>query len=151
MKKYCHIINSKIDKIVDVLPSNWQNISNFHVLPDSELKKHGWLPVEEKTHDGTLDVGYHIQSDKVLFIKSMEPDPAIQNTIQEDLENTWAGIRCERDILLAESDKYVLFDVYEKLSIQEQQQIKTYRQQLRDIPQTYLSPEQLVWPTKPWD
>ncbi len=151
MKKYCYINNGKIDKIVDVLPTNWKNISNFYVLTDAELRKHGWLPVEERTHDGTLDVGYHVQSDKVLFIKSIEPDPAIVSSEKETLESAWAGIRYERDVLLAESDKYVLFDIYEKFSSEKQQQIKIYRQQLRDIPQTYLSPEQLVWPTKPWD
>ena len=50
---------------MDVLPSNWQNISNFHVLPDSELKKHGWLPVEEiETRQQPIKITYGYSRDR---------------------------------------------------------------------------------------
>ena len=59
----------------------------------------------------------------------------------------WDAIRAERAPLLAEADELVkraedanpaAADVY-----------RAYRQALRDVPQTYVNPDDVVWPTKP--
>lgn len=147
--KYCYIENNQIKQTLDVLPTNWRNISNFYILPNSELKKHGWLPVEEVQYDGTLPEGLHIQESKVLQVITQSSPQQIN--IEEQIQDQWAGVRYKRDELLLESDKFVLFDVYEKFSNEKQQQIKDYRQQLRDIPQNSEGPDNIIWPNKPWE
>jgi hypothetical protein len=146
--KYCYIENNQIKQTLDVLPTNWRNISNFYILPNSELKKHGWLPVEEVEYNGTLPEGFHIQQDKVLQVITRSSPQQIDS--QQQIEDQWAGVRYRRDELLLESDKFVLFDVYEKFSNEKQQEIKDYRQQLRDIPQNSEGPDNIIWPNKPW-
>jgi len=56
---------------------------------------------------------------------------------------TWAGIRGERDNLLAATDWWAVSD--RAMSSDE----TNYRQALRDVPQTFANPEDVVWPTKP--
>lgn len=56
---------------------------------------------------------------------------------------TWVGIRGERDNLLAATDWWAVSD--RAMSADE----TSYRQALRDVPQTFASPADVVWPTKP--
>ena len=56
---------------------------------------------------------------------------------------TWAGIRGERDALLKSTDWWGVSD--RTMSAEE----TAYRQSLRDLPQTFANPEDVVWPTKP--
>jgi len=147
--KYCYIENNQIKQTLDVLPTNWRNISNFYILPNSELKKHGWLPVEEVEYNGTLTEGLHIQESKVLQVITRSSPQQIN--VEEQIQDQWAGVRYRRDELLLESDKFVLFDVYEKFSNEKQQEIKDYRQQLRDIPQNSEGLDNIIWPNKPWE
>jgi hypothetical protein len=56
---------------------------------------------------------------------------------------TWADIRSKRDGLLAETDWWAVSD--RAMSASE----AAYRQALRDVPQTFASPADVVWPTKP--
>ena len=61
----------------------------------------------------------------------------------------WNVVRIDRDKLLAESDWTVMPD--SPLSTSKQNEWKTYRQSLRDIPQTYRVDgySAVVWPTVP--
>ena len=56
---------------------------------------------------------------------------------------TWAGIRGERDALLKSTDWWGVSD--RTMSAEE----TAYRQSLRDLPQTFANPEDVVWPTNP--
>jgi len=56
---------------------------------------------------------------------------------------TWADIRSKRDSLLAATDWWAVSD--RAMSAAE----AAYRQSLRDVPQTFSSPADVVWPTKP--
>jgi ABC-type glycerol-3-phosphate transport system substrate-binding protein len=58
---------------------------------------------------------------------------------------TWEQIRSQRDQLLKETDWVGLKDVV----ITNEQAWLDYRQALRDIPQNFTNPEDVVWPTKP--
>lgn len=62
-------------------------------------------------------------------------------------EEKWSAIVQLRNILMAESDWTQLPDV--SLSFEEKTSWSVYRQALRDIPQTYATPEEVVWPEKP--
>jgi hypothetical protein len=83
-----------------------------------------------------VDCDDTIISDQHNYINGVfviEPQPAL----------TWADIRSERDGLLAATDWQAGTDV----TMTDAQ--KAYRQALRDIPQTFANPEDVVWPTKP--
>jgi hypothetical protein len=58
---------------------------------------------------------------------------------------TWDTFKAFRDIELSKTDWLALPDV----NISNKQQWLQYRQQIRDIPQEYNSPDQIVWPLKP--
>lgn len=58
---------------------------------------------------------------------------------------TWEQIRAQRDQLLKESDWVGLTDV----NVSNKQQWLDYRQTLRNIPQNFTNPQDVVWPTKP--
>ena len=56
---------------------------------------------------------------------------------------TWNRIRWERDRLMAETDWWAVAD----RSLTSEQ--TAYRKALRDIPQDFDNPSDVVWPTKP--
>ena len=66
-----------------------------------------------------------------------------------DLNVEWTKVRERRDNLLIESDTYVLPDRWMAMTVEQQQAWATYRQALRDIPQEFTDPAQVVWPEKP--
>ena len=59
----------------------------------------------------------------------------------------WKKIRKERNQLLGESDYLILADA--PVDETQKQEWTTYRQSLRDIPQDYDSPDEVVYPDKP--
>ena len=58
---------------------------------------------------------------------------------------TWEKIKAQRDKLLQQCDWTVLSDS----PVSNQSDWLTYRQALRDIPQDFTTPEEVVWPTVP--
>jgi hypothetical protein len=66
-----------------------------------------------------------------------------------DIENEWNQIRTRRNALLVQSDAAVLPDRWATMTPENQQTWSTYRQALRDIPQSFSDPKDVVWPTKP--
>lgn len=68
-------------------------------------------------------------------------------TAKQDPSNQWAAIRIVRDRLLAECDWTQVMD--SPFAEEESTAWKTYRQSLRDIPQTYATPADVVWPIVP--
>ena len=59
----------------------------------------------------------------------------------------WDAIRVERDALLTASDWTVLPDA--PLTTTQKTAWKTYRQTLRDLPQTHATHDGIVWPEQP--
>ena len=59
----------------------------------------------------------------------------------------WLDIRQERNQLLAETDWVITMHKEKGTNIPTA--MKTYRQALRDITDTYASPDDVVWPEKP--
>jgi len=66
---------------------------------------------------------------------------------QEKINKKWQEIRNKRNQLLKETDYLVLSDY--PLSPENKNLIEVYRQQLRDIPQNYSNPFDVVFPEKP--
>jgi hypothetical protein len=59
---------------------------------------------------------------------------------------TWEQIRAQRDALLKDSDWSVALDATPKPS---KEAWLVYRQALRDIPNKFSKPEEVIWPEKP--
>lgn len=67
--------------------------------------------------------------------------------IQLEKEMVSLDIRLERNKLLSDTDHLIQADY--PISDEKRQEIKVYRQALRDIPQQDGFPENIVWPDKP--
>jgi hypothetical protein len=63
--------------------------------------------------------------------------------VELDTEKTWTDLRKQRNNLIAETDYLALSDATMT------DDIKTYRQTLRDLPANTTDPANPVWPTKP--
>ena len=66
-----------------------------------------------------------------------------------NLQAEWWSSRIERNELLVASDTAVLPDRWAAMTPEQQNAWSTYRQALRDLPQTYPDPLKIVWPQKP--
>lgn len=70
---------------------------------------------------------------------------------QEELDdNAWNELRRERDQLLKATDFMMAYDYYNNvMTTQEQTDVSTYRDELRDLPANTVDPHNPTWPTKP--
>ena len=67
--------------------------------------------------------------------------------VELEVKMMWKKIRKERNQLLKDSDYVILADA--PVDETQKQEWTTYRQALRDIPQDYDSPDEVVYPDKP--
>jgi hypothetical protein len=73
--------------------------------------------------------------------------PLSEDEISQTLTLAWNGIRHERDTYLNETD-YIVLRAYESGSAVSTEWA-TYRQALRDLPNSYDTPDDVVFPTRP--
>ncbi len=59
----------------------------------------------------------------------------------------WTETKRERDALLSKTDWTQIPDA--QLTTDKKAEFAAYRQSLRDIPQTYPNPDDVIWPEKP--
>lgn len=79
-----------------------------------------------------------------------EPEPALpepEPSVLEPVPVTWGAVRIERNCLLAQSDWTQLADA--PLTQEQKTAWVAYRQALRDVPTSFSTPEEVVWPTAP--
>jgi hypothetical protein len=62
---------------------------------------------------------------------------------QDDFD--WMEVRRERDAMLRDSDKVMLPDY----PLEDKSEYESFRQELRDIPQTYDDPDEVIYPSEP--
>jgi hypothetical protein len=67
-----------------------------------------------------------------------------------DILKEWAAVNAMRDSLLAESNMYVLPDMWDTYTQDEKNAWTVYRQKLRSINTDFVDPKEVVWPQKPW-
>jgi len=94
-----------------------------------------WVLYDEKLH-AEVDIGYHFNGETFTI-------PPI------NLELEAAKVRQQRDILLTQSDIFVLPDRWTNMTPEQQQLWSEYRQALRDIPSQQEFPQNIIWPQKP--
>ena len=115
-----------------MIESHWKEVLPAH--PSSGAQK----VYVRKFADGTQE-------------SCLESDPSFQAWLAEgntplppDQPDPWESIRQKRDQLIRDSDWTMIPGV-----TVDQAQWSAYRQILRDIPQTYTNPEDVIWPTPP--
>jgi hypothetical protein len=102
---------------------------------------------------------YIDNGDTIIFEKTWIPKKTSNSVYQQFLNEqkegeaklvpyipTWEEIRVKRDVLLKDSDWSIFPDTTPKPS---KEAWLVYRQVLRDIPNKFSKPEEVVWPEKP--
>lgn len=66
----------------------------------------------------------------------------------DDIESMqWAAIRTKRNAFIKETDHTQVID--SPFDVDKRTEFATYRQELRDLPQSFENPDDVVWPVKP--
>ena len=134
------------------LPESYDNISNLNASEgnDSFLRTLGWLPVETVTENKPIQVSvsYEILSEKIIetIVTRDKTEEELQAEAEAALAQQWAFVRNRRDELLKESDKLVVADKWEELSLEEKGKLSAYRKALRDLPTTFTNPAEVQFP-----
>jgi hypothetical protein len=156
MQKYALIQNGSVVR-VDRLPVTWNNVSNFCALDPNVpnemelIKANGWLPVETITEnkDVIVSTNYIIEESlvKEIITTRDKTEEEINEEAKIQLANEWIPIRNYRDLLLKQTDTGVVSDKWEQMTAAHKQLWINYRQALRDIPQHFTNPSDVIWPT----
>ena len=85
----------------------------------------------------------HAESGEEMSTDNPEYLEFVKNS--ENPAPTWETIRQKRDELIKSSDWIFLPDI----SLKNKEAWLTYRQALRDIPQNFEDPSEVIWPEKP--
>lgn len=94
------------------------------------------------------DPGNRHWQEYLVWAQDSTADPEF--TTQELSDRAWNDLRLERDRLLRATDFMMTYDFYNnKMTTQEQTDVSTYRESLRDLPGDTVDPENPTWPTKP--
>ena len=97
--------------------------------------------ISEEQYDDLADGCDASESGGVItIIKSAE-------WLENKNNEAWRKIRKERNQLLKDSDYIMVSDA--PITTEKKEEWETYRQVLRDIPQDYDSPDEVVYPDKP--
>lgn len=158
MKRFALVENNEV-KQIGGLPTNWGNISNFYLLnPEDEIemsiiKQNGWLPVETISENKEIqeNTEYIIEENvvKEIITTRDKTQEEIDRENQSTIEVKWHSIRNKRNNLLKESDIEIMPDKWENMDLSVKAAWSLYRLQLRDIPQTFSNPDEVIWPIKP--
>ena len=162
MANWVYIENNEIKGQYDQLPKNWQNISGLNLAANDLpfLKSVGWYPVtkqNESWNDLTHHVSgfdYEIRENDVLetiILIEKQPDPEQDfSVLKPKFINE---LRKKRNALLNDSDWTQLQDVQNSFDEVTKNKWIVYRQDLRDVVESYLENEivdinQVNWPQK---
>lgn len=131
--KYCKVINDNVG-LPESLPNSIGNCHNPHNLSDEKLAALDYYRYIDNPVGQYQKISrYHISGYTV--------EPVIEDMPDDDI---WNQVRTERDKLLSACDWTQVADAPVN-----SEAWATYRQQLRDLPQTYDDPKIIDWPVKP--
>ena len=122
-------VNARLVQLSDYVSSKPEGITYNIKYYASKRDAEEILNDEGKSHDPKQYVQSHFVPDDTAKDKRI-------------LEEKWANVRRERNSKLAETDYLALSD--NTLA----DNMKTYRQELRDVP-SQSDPDNITWPTKP--
>jgi hypothetical protein len=88
--------------------------------------------------------------DYAKYLEWADIEGNVADPADPPFELTWDGIRAKRNALIAATDWVALPDCpYITTDPSKHMAYMTYRQALRDVPETFATPAEVVWPTKP--
>ena len=152
MKNYALIKDGEATRIGG-LPVTFENVSNFHLLSDDEIKPYGWIPVETISENKEIQesVEYVIEENvvKEIITTRDRTQEEIEESNASQVEAKWYSVRFTRNNLLKESDIEIVSDKWDVMDSSLKSAWSDYRKALRDIPQTYSNPDDVVYPSKP--
>ena len=142
------------------LPRNWKNVSGLDKLEGdvASLLSLGWYPVTEVEVVYDPATSYVSDHTYVINASDVEKTPVISAYTAEQLQEIedifFARVRRQRDKLLRECDWTMMTDVRAQQTAEWVSAWETYRQELRDLPQslagaTDFNIDNVVWPTIP--
>lgn len=160
MANYAHVENGQITGVYDLLPINWQNVSNLQALSEDKdaLQSLGWVEItkiETSYNEYTQRLGNPIhnivdgQVVETMEVINLPPYEPIQPIIITELDiaadnirrhnEAMQYLRDKRDRLLSASDFTQLPDVINLNGTELNKLIQDYRQELRDLPNQYIN------------
>lgn len=149
--RYVLIENGKMIDGPRMLPDGWKNISGLKFLPEDVLFNLGWRRYEFVPYEGDMagkvSIEPRFEVTSTEYIEYQQVREKTQDEINLELESMWSSIIEIRNRLLAESDWTQLQD--SSISTEKKAEWAKYRQDLRNLPQTFTNPNELVWPTRP--
>lgn len=154
MNRFAYIENGEV-KQVGSLPTVWKNVSNLFALKEDleALKQHNWFPIETISENKEIieSTEYVIEENlvKEIITTRDRTQEEIDKGLIQKTESKWRSIRSQRDILLKKSDLNILPDKWDEMDSDTKLNWSSYRKQLRDIPQTFENPDDIIWPTEP--
>lgn len=119
----------KMTKKYAVIENN--KVINLVISDDEFAAQQGWVVCSDQ-----VNIGWDYNG-----VDMVEPP--------RNINKEWAIVREKRNALLAQSDVAVLPDRWALMTPEKQIEIATYRQKLRDIPNTFTDPELVLWPVIP--
>lgn len=111
-------------------------VANVIVCSEEYAARNKLIKFPVETEFGIADTNWTYLDGKFL------PPP-------RDILSEWEAIRLRRNMLLQESDMFVLPDRWASYSSDEQEAWSMYRQELRDLPSKFIDPKEVVFPTRP--
>jgi hypothetical protein len=160
MANWAHVVDNQVEMTVDVLPRSWKNVSNLSLLKDDvqTLRSLGWYPVtkQHQEFDPSLKriQSLHHEFVNDTVVETLVLIDVVADTLSFEIQkqNFMKQLRELRDQKLSDSDKTQLIDVNSQMTDEQKIKWVTYRQQLRDLPETYenndiVDLDMVVWPS----
>lgn len=150
---YAEIYNNAIVQIHNSIPSAWNNISNFNVIPEEnlhDLSSYGYsgykfYPVIEEDYPSNIKF-YNVSDPTYSIDETNKVVNMSWPTTQKTPEEAWQIVRSDRNRLLFKSDWTQIGD--SPLNEEQKNAYRIYRQALRDIT-IQNNPFDIIWPNIP--
>jgi len=159
MTNYAHVENGSIQKLYDVVPTAWRNVSGLDRLSEEDLVSLGWYKIVKNRpgYDSAtqrVEYSYDYDSATDTVIETSTVVDIVPPSIEEARPAFLRFLREVRNEKLAETDFTQLADVVARSAPETNQAWSDYRQALRDLPQRYstedvINIERVEWPSKP--
>lgn len=148
--QYCYVKNGVIERGPMSLPKNWEDTSNFNLLGSTDLLSRGWyphrfVPANIPANSVITAPTFVVEGNEVVEYQNYRAKT--QQEIDVDTERGWDAVRRKRNKLLQESDWTQGAD--SPLTQQKKTEWATYRQTLRQVPENFTNPNDVIWPTPP--
>jgi len=115
---------------------------------DDTSANRSWLAAEPMAKHLELSEG--LLEDECEAVLDEQGEIKLQHSPAKMLQKeaaAWNALRAKRNALIQETDKYLLPDY--PVNTEKLEEIKAYRQQLRDLPGLTEDPALVKWPNKP--